>query len=48
MGVVQENRPQLQLRRPAGREPLHNTPAAAALLVRDTPTTCFGNTSYKA
>ena len=37
MGAVQENRPQLQLRRPAGREPLHNTSAAAALVVRDTP-----------
>ncbi|MEI6304080.1 MAG: hypothetical protein WCR74_21810 [Betaproteobacteria bacterium] len=37
MGAVQENRPQLQLRRPAGRELLHNTPAAGALVVRDTP-----------
>jgi hypothetical protein len=38
MGAVQENRPQLQLRRPDGRELLHNTPAAAALVLRDTPT----------
>ncbi|MEI6303888.1 MAG: hypothetical protein WCR74_20825 [Betaproteobacteria bacterium] len=37
MGALQENRPQLQLRRPAGRELLRNTPAAGTLLVRDTP-----------
>ena len=37
MGALQENRPQLQLRRPAGREALHNTSAAAALVVRDAP-----------
>ena len=37
MGALQENRPQLQLRRPAGRELLHNTSAAAALVLRDTP-----------